>query len=97
MDEKEQEDKGAPDWVDEGVDEGVGDEQPIRIPGFGDIGSLLRPIHNRKIWFTLLVIFLVIAVSVLYVYQAGDRKTILGNQPIPAGQNNSCPLASAAM
>lgn len=45
-----------------------------------------NPLSSRKVWGILVVIFVAIAVAVLYVYQAGDPKTILGNQPIPAGQ-----------
>jgi predicted RNA-binding Zn-ribbon protein involved in translation (DUF1610 family) len=43
------------------------------------------PMGNRKIWIVIAVIFVAIAVAVLWVYQAGDSKTVLGNQPIPAG------------
>jgi len=42
-----------------------------------------HPTKSKKAWIILTGIFLVIAVAVLYVYQAGDTKTILGNQPIP--------------
>jgi predicted RNA-binding Zn-ribbon protein involved in translation (DUF1610 family) len=49
-------------------------------------GSQPRPLRGPKAWIVLGVIFLAIAVAVLYVYQAGDRKTVLGNQPIPAVQ-----------
>ncbi len=55
----------------------------------------LRPVRDRKVLIILMVIFVVIAVSVLYVYQAGDRKTVLGNQPIPAGQVNVGPAPVA--
>lgn len=44
----------------------------------------LRPMSGRKVWVILGLILIGIAVAVLYVYQAGDRKTVLGNQPIPA-------------
>ena len=42
-----------------------------------------HPTKSKKVWIILTGIFLIIAVAVLYVYQAGDTKTILGNQPIP--------------
>jgi predicted RNA-binding Zn-ribbon protein involved in translation (DUF1610 family) len=48
--------------------------------------SFFQPIHRTKVWIVLILIFVAIAVAILYVFQAGDRKTILGNQPIPAGQ-----------
>lgn len=46
----------------------------------------VRLLSNPKAWLILAGIFVVIAVAVLYVYQAGDTKTVLGNQPIPAQQ-----------
>lgn len=42
-------------------------------------------LSNRRVWIVIAVIFVAIAVAVLWVYQAGDSKTVLGNQPIPAG------------
>lgn len=39
---------------------------------------------SSKTWAILAGIFILIAVAILYVYQTGDSKTVLGNQPIPA-------------
>lgn len=48
--------------------------------------TFLKPMQGKKVWIVLAGIMVVIGVVVLYVYQAGDRKTILGNQPIPVGR-----------
>ena len=50
---------------------------------------------SRKTWVVLALILIVIAIAILYVYQAGDRKTVLGNQPIPAGQTYTATLPVA--
>ena len=55
-----------------------------------------RPVKGWKVWGVITGVLLVIAVGILYVYQAGDRKTILGNQPIPAAINNMYALPAAA-
>jgi predicted RNA-binding Zn-ribbon protein involved in translation (DUF1610 family) len=54
---------------------------------------------SRKVWIILAVIFVIIAVAILYVYQAGDRKTVLGNQPIPANRDllQAQPMQPAAL
>ncbi len=46
--------------------------------------TFFTPLQGWKAWVILTGIFVAIGVAVLYVYQAGDTKTILGNQPIPA-------------
>ena len=61
------------------------DEAPYFKANMGD------PRHSRRVWVLLALILVVISVAVLYVYQAGDKKTILGNQPIPAGVGNTAP------
>jgi len=66
------------DWEGEHAFEDLEDS-----PGVEYHSSFIKPMQSRKVWFVLAGIFLVIAVAVLYVYQAGDTKTILGNQPIP--------------
>ena len=43
------------------------------------------PSQNARTWALLVLILVAIAVAILYVYQAGDRKTVLGNQPLPSG------------
>jgi len=48
--------------------------------------SFFKPMNSHRVWLILALVLIVIAVIILYVYQKGDRKTILGNQPIPAGQ-----------
>jgi predicted RNA-binding Zn-ribbon protein involved in translation (DUF1610 family) len=77
--------------LDEAVNayEGMGEfEFPQEADGAEYNTAFLKPIQGRKVWVILALILVGIAVAVLYVYQAGDRKTILGNQPIPAGQPN---------
>ena len=46
----------------------------------------IGPFSGPKAWLILVGILLLIGVAVLYVYQTGDTKTILGNQPIPTLQ-----------
>jgi hypothetical protein len=68
------------------------DDIPVEDPEWPDAvevdegPAVPSPMGNRKVWTVIILIFVAIAVAVLYVYQAGDSKTILGNQPIPAGQ-----------
>jgi predicted RNA-binding Zn-ribbon protein involved in translation (DUF1610 family) len=90
-------------------EEDAGDEDWSEDPGeeaesYYD-SSFFKPMQSRKAWVILVLILVVIAVAVLYVYQAGDTKTILGNQPIPTGQSNlvaqpagvTVPVAGGAM
>ena len=53
------------------------------------------PIKGRKFWGILILVFIVISVAVLYVYQVGDNKTILGNQPILEAQPYPAPTQAA--
>ncbi len=67
------------------------DEEDFDWPEEGDHSeppTYVSPLGGAKILGILAVIFLIIAVSVLYVYQAGDSKTILGNQPITTAQGS---------
>lgn len=78
MDEEELQDEE--EWQEERSDRNAG------ASSNGEVGyeaDVLHPARSKKVWIILTGIFLVIAVAVLYVYQAGDTKTILGNQPIP--------------
>lgn len=76
--------------MEDGEDEAQVDEEEFDWPENTEVGGnpdFLRPMRTRKVWIVIALIFFAIAVAVLYVYQAGDPKTILGNQPIPAGQS----------
>jgi len=66
---EEEEEEEEEEWPDPAIEAGPGP---------------LNPAASRKVWITLGAVFAIIAIAVLYVYQAGDDKTILGNQPIPA-------------
>ncbi len=59
------------------------------VEDFEGSTTFLKPMQGKKVWIVLSAILVVVAVAVLYVYQAGDKKTILGNQPIPIGQLNA--------
>lgn len=61
--------------------------EPEEVMAPGPDTTYFRPMPSRKVWGILGVIFVIIAVAILYVYQAGDRKTVLGNQPIPANRD----------
>jgi len=79
--------------------EGLGDfEVPSYEEGVEYNTPFFKPVQGKKTWVILSLILVAIAVAVLYVYQAGDRKTVLGNQPIPAGQANPqvAPILQAA-
>ena len=73
-----------PEWDDQQDSDELEDEEQWPDPAIEAGPGPFNPVGNRKVWITLVVICAIIAVAVLYVYQAGDDKTILGNQPIPA-------------
>lgn len=68
--------------------EDSGEECSEEAGGLEYNAPFFNPMQGNKVWMILALILVVIAVAVLYVYQTGDRKTVLGNQPIPAGQPN---------
>jgi uncharacterized paraquat-inducible protein A len=70
------------DWPDDNDGSGAADDI-FENEILGE-DPFLKPMSGRKAWVILSLILVGIAVAVLYVYQAGDRKTVLGNQPIPA-------------
>jgi len=73
--------------VGEGGTGGVGNfEIPSAAFESDDRGALFRANRGIKVWIMVAGIFVVLAIGVLYIYQAGDTRTVLGNQPIPAGQ-----------
>lgn len=97
MTEKKTDNPGAypSDYEDDGFEEPLGDGGQTEGFPFSNEEeeaeydtSFYKPMQSRKAWAILALILVIIAVSVLYVYQTGDKKTILGNQPIPAGQSN---------
>ena len=80
------------------TDESVEDEnQEPQVPPPDDQYEYYRPRPNLQVWLILGGIAFVIAVAVLFIYQAGDKKTILTMEPMqpaaftPGRNAGNCP------
>jgi len=80
------------------TDESVEDEnQEPQVPPPDDQYEYYRPRPNLQVWLILGGIAFVIAVAVLFIYQAGDNKTILTMEPMqpaaftPGRNAGNCP------